>query len=102
MVLSWARHPPIGTVGLTEPEAYEQYGKEVKICTSSVILRGSRFLILFHFQTSRRSARSTSHRLRKITRSRQSTSSLSWAKRNALSEFISSDREVTKSCKVLP
>ncbi|KIJ63309.1 hypothetical protein HYDPIDRAFT_113287 [Hydnomerulius pinastri MD-312] len=28
-------HPPIGTVGLTEPEAYEQYGKDVKIYKSS-------------------------------------------------------------------
>ena len=27
-------HPPIGTVGLTEPEAIEKYGKDnIKICT---------------------------------------------------------------------
>lgn len=28
-------HPTIGTVGLTEPEAYEKYGKDVKIYKSS-------------------------------------------------------------------
>ncbi|KAG9318222.1 hypothetical protein JVU11DRAFT_303 [Chiua virens] len=28
-------HPTIGTVGLTEPEAYERYGKDVKIYKSS-------------------------------------------------------------------
>lgn len=27
-------HPPIGTVGLTEPEAREKYGDQVKICKS--------------------------------------------------------------------
>ena len=26
-------HPPIGTVGLSEPEAREKYGDSVKICT---------------------------------------------------------------------
>ena len=26
------RHPPIGTVGLTEPEARDKYGDAVKIC----------------------------------------------------------------------
>ena len=26
------RHPPIGTVGLTEPQAREKYGDAVKIC----------------------------------------------------------------------
>ena len=25
-------HPPIGTVGLTEPQAREKYGDAVKIC----------------------------------------------------------------------
>ena len=33
--MSLVRHPPIGTVGLTEPEAIEKYGKDnIKICTS--------------------------------------------------------------------
>lgn len=27
-------HPPIGTVGLTEPQAREKYGDSVKICSS--------------------------------------------------------------------
>lgn len=32
-------HPPIGTVGLTEPQAKEKYGKEnIKICTCSLSL----------------------------------------------------------------
>lgn len=26
-------HPPIGTVGLTEPQAREKYGDAVKICS---------------------------------------------------------------------
>lgn len=41
MALNWNRHPTIGTVGLTEPEAYEKYGKDVKICKSGGIFRGS-------------------------------------------------------------
>jgi glutathione reductase (NADPH) len=30
----YCRHPPIGTVGLTEPEAREKFGDSVKICMS--------------------------------------------------------------------
>ena len=30
-------HPPIGTVGLTEPEAREQYGDDVKVYTSGFV-----------------------------------------------------------------
>lgn len=32
LLTSDVRHPPIGTVGLTEPEAREKYGDAVKIC----------------------------------------------------------------------
>jgi glutathione reductase (NADPH) len=30
-------HPPVGTVGLTEPQAREQYGDEVKVYTSGFV-----------------------------------------------------------------
>ena len=30
-------HPPIGTVGLTEPQAREKYGDTVKICSPFLI-----------------------------------------------------------------
>jgi len=32
MIADESRHPTIGTVGLTEPEAREKYGDAVKIC----------------------------------------------------------------------
>jgi glutathione reductase (NADPH) len=31
----YTSHPPIGTVGLTEPQAREKYGDAVKICSHS-------------------------------------------------------------------
>lgn len=39
LVHSAYSHPTIGTVGLTEPEAREKYGSDVKICASVLFIR---------------------------------------------------------------
>lgn len=62
------RHPPIGTVGLTEPEAIEKYGKDnIKICAPSFVLTLNPSLM--SLQTSLPSVPSTSRRLRRRRKS---------------------------------
>jgi glutathione reductase (NADPH) len=67
-------HPPIGTVGLTEPAARKKYGDEnIKICKLIVVAHHSQLMIL-SVQIRRTSARYISLRSMKRTKSLRCTS----------------------------
>jgi pyruvate/2-oxoglutarate dehydrogenase complex dihydrolipoamide dehydrogenase (E3) component len=44
------RHPTIGTVGLTEPEARKKYGDAVKVCESHVFAKYVFLCLLIAFR----------------------------------------------------
>lgn len=54
----WPRHPPIGTVGLTEPQARKKYGDDaIKICASFPSFSPCPSLLLTFFITDKSSFR---------------------------------------------
>jgi glutathione reductase (NADPH) len=94
-------HPPIGTVGLTEPAARQKYGDDnIKICKLLAVTDHLSLILLF-LQIRRISPPSTSPRLIQSIKSLRCTSSSVQDLRSVLLESILLAWEVMRLCKAL-
>ena len=98
------RHPPIGTVGLTERQAEEKYGKDnIKICTPLLFDLTTTYRLIYHThtQTNQPSAHSTSRKYQKKKKNLPCINSSSLVQRRKLSVSTSSVSDPMRSSRAL-